>query len=772
MEKERRDRRHRVEEDDRWHHDEKRERRHHRDVDREEDDHRRRHKSSSSRYDKQEDDRRHHKSKEERHDRGHKSSKEEKEKTRSEKRGREQDDDLKKRSRDQEDGSKVEKRSRDQEDESRKDAKRKRDLEKETADKSVSKRSRSEFAEEEKASNVEMNGQTPAQPVVALTPASTPTPAPFSSPAPVPVPAPVPAPAAAPAAVPQTAPVAQEPSPAPEPEVAPVAGDASAIAKAKARMRQLRKELNEKLKKLPLVSEVEQLANENDSANTITPDSVVPSGTVDVVANAANIASYKRAQECVARLGFQQPPGSMALHVPGVPSAGPKVVKHPVLRLDKQGREIDEHGVVVDNRKSNISTLKVNINKQKKDAFQILHPELEEDPINNPHFDADMGMDRTKLVRQRRNSFQFVEEGRWTKKAEIFRLNNRFGAAKAREIRSKQAALAKAKAEGDINPNLIEVTERIFKDDKQHQDPIPHVEWWDFAVLPPQTQSYDEVIDGADVKFKKEKINIYVEHPVPIEPPAEPAPPPPQPLKLTKKEQKKMRTQRRLAREKERQELIRQGKIEPPKAKVKMSNLMSVLGAEATQDPTRMEHEIRTAAAERERAHTDRNLARKLTPAERREKKEKRLFDDQGTLETIVAVFRVSDISHPQTRFKVDINAQENRLTGCAIITDGMTVVIVEGGAKSIKRYTKLMLRRINWSAKEEGSGGNEQGDEEDGNEEKENKCVQVWQGSVARPAFDRFFFQKFHTAGAARKYLSDAGVGHYWDSALHYKEE
>ncbi|XP_024522010.1 protein RDM16 [Selaginella moellendorffii] len=771
MEKERRDRRHRVEEDDRWHHDEKRERRHHRDVDREEDDHRRRHKSSSSRYDKQEDDRRHHKSKEERHDRGHKSSKEEKEKTRSEKRGREQDDDLKKRSRDQEDGSKVEKRSRDQEDESRKDAKRKRDLEKETADKSVSKRSRSEFAEEEKASNVEMNGQTPAQPVVALTPAPTPTPAPFSSPAPapVPVPTPVPAPAAAPAAVPQTAPVAPEPSPAPEPEVAPVAGDASAIAKAKARMRQLRKELNEKLKKLPLL---EQLANENDSANTITPDSVVPSGTVDVVANAANIASYKRAQECVARLGFQQPPGSMALHVPGVPSAGPKVVKHPVLRLDKQGREIDEHGVVVDNRKSNISTLKVNINKQKKDAFQILHPELEEDPINNPHFDADMGMDRTKLVRQRRNSFQFVEEGRWTKKAEIFRLNNRFGAAKAREIRSKQAALAKAKAEGDINPNLIEVTERIFKDDKQHQDPIPHVEWWDFAVLPPQTQSYDEVIDGAEVKFKKEKINIYVEHPVPIEPPAEPAPPPPQPLKLTKKEQKKMRTQRRLAREKERQELIRQGKIEPPKAKVKMSNLMSVLGAEATQDPTRMEHEIRTAAAERERAHTDRNLARKLTPAERREKKEKRLFDDQGTLETIVAVFRVSDISHPQTRFKVDINAQENRLTGCAIITDGMTVVIVEGGAKSIKRYTKLMLRRINWSAKEEGSGGNEQGDEEDGNEEKENKCVQVWQGSVARPAFDRFFFQKFHTAGAARKYLSDAGVGHYWDSALHYKEE
>jgi U4/U6 small nuclear ribonucleoprotein PRP3 len=53
------------------------------------------------------------------------------------------------------------------------------------------------------------------------------------------------------------------------------------------------------------------------------------------------------------------------------------------------------------------------------------------------------------------------------------------------------------------------------------------------------------------------QITLYVEHPVPIEPPAEEAPPPPQPLKLTTKELKKLRTQRRLAREKEKQELIR-----------------------------------------------------------------------------------------------------------------------------------------------------------------------------------------------------------------------
>lgn len=48
------------------------------------------------------------------------------------------------------------------------------------------------------------------------------------------------------------------------------------------------------------------------------------------------------------------------------------------------------------------------------------------------------------------------------------------------------------------------------------------------------------------------QITIYVEHPVPRDPPAEAPPPPPQPLKLTKKEQKKLRTQRRVAREKAR----------------------------------------------------------------------------------------------------------------------------------------------------------------------------------------------------------------------------
>lgn len=67
----------------------------------------------------------------------------------------------------------------------------------------------------------------------------------------------------------------------------------------------------------------------------------------------------------------------------------------------------------------------MNINKQKKEAFQILRPELEEDPVDNPFFDERVGLDKKKLVRARRPSFQFVEEGKWSKQAEMQKLRVR-----------------------------------------------------------------------------------------------------------------------------------------------------------------------------------------------------------------------------------------------------------------------------------------------------------------------------------------------------------
>jgi U4/U6 small nuclear ribonucleoprotein PRP3 len=87
----------------------------------------------------------------------------------------------------------------------------------------------------------------------------------------------------------------------------------------------------------------------------------------------------------------------------------------------------------------------------------------------------------------------------------------------------------------------------------------------------------------------------------------------------------------------------------------------------------------------------------------------------------------------------------------------------IEGVSKSLKRYSKLMLRRIDWN---EGREEEEEEAAEQGREPKEpNQCVLVWQGSVVEPAFRRWRFESCRTVEAAKKLLVDAGVGHYWDT-------
>ena len=58
-------------------------------------------------------------------------------------------------------------------------------------------------------------------------------------------------------------------------------------------------------------------------------------------------------------------------------------------------------------------------------------------------------------------------------------------------------------------------------------------------------------------------------------------------------------------------------------------------------------------------AHEDRNLARKLTPAEKKEKKLKKLVGEANEGDAPqVALYKVQDLSNRQHQFKVRVNAQ------------------------------------------------------------------------------------------------------------------
>jgi len=96
-------------------------------------------------------------------------------------------------------------------------------------------------------------------------------------------------------------------------------------------------------------------------------------------------------------------------------------------------------------------------------------------------------------------------------------------------------------------------------------------------------------------------------------------------------------------------------------------------------------------------------------------------------------------------------------------MTDNFSVVIVEGTEKSVRRYDKLMMRRINWNAKLNDNDG----DDMDAEDEKKNKCTRVWKGTSTKTHLKRFTFETLRTEAAARRFLEQVGLGHLWDAAF-----
>merc|ERR1712187_920578 len=274
-----------------------------------------------------------------------------------------------------------------------------------------------------------------------------------------------------------------------------------------------------------------------------------------------------------------------------------------------------------------------------------------------------------------------------------------------------------------------------------------YIEWWDKNIL-------NDLQDNENsFEICKENITIYIEHPslqIPYSEKMEMLP-----LKMTKKEIKKIRTQRRLYREKEKQELIRQGFLESPKLRVKISNIIKILGIKSIRNPTHIENEIQDQSKTIKRAHSDRNLASKLSPLEAKEKKDRKKAIT--TTDIHVAIYRATPLEHPHNKYKIRINALENQLTGLCLTSSKMTIIIVEGCSKSQRRYRKLLTKRIKWSHRK--LNGIDVIDENNPGE-----CKQIWNGIVKSAAFDTFMMHCDLLDTNAKKLLTQYGVEHYWD--------
>merc|ERR1712232_37589 len=373
-----------------------------------------------------------------------------------------------------------------------------------------------------------------------------------------------------------------------------------------------------------------------------------------------------------------------------------------------------------------------------------------------------------RMDRPKRRAFKFIEEGELVRREQklVKKIQEKaLGIDKKEEKKKeeeKKKAMEKKEEEEKAEP-ARKIEPKIMR-----REVIPDVEWWDTPFLKEdqygQKKAYTEV--------NVEKITPYVEHPIPIKITTEKEAPEAAMMHLTPKERKKLRRLKRQERTQKIRDKIKMGILQPPPPKVKMSNLMRVLGDEAIADPSTVERRVRAQVEQRRKEHEQRNEARKLPAEERKAKKKQKWMAEQEPV-TGVLVFKIKDLANKRHLSKIDMNAQQFHLTGCCVACPGVAnIVVVEGGPRAIKRYKKLMVKRIKWGEDNKDEDDDESDDEENVTAPKlQDHCMLIWEGVVKTRNFKNWKVTHARSEAEARKTLADRGAEHYWEMLARYRD-
>ena len=343
-------------------------------------------------------------------------------------------------------------------------------------------------------------------------------------------------------------------------------------------------------------------------------------------------------------------------------------------------------------------------------------------PESNKYYDPRLSK---KSNERDKRSFNFVAPGTYIRQGQ--------------SMRAEKFTTQKSFNESDP------LNKRLFLQLKR--EPVPNVEWWDRHLCENDSYDTDNIL--------QEHISMYVEHPVPEKKPAQDKNGVATSF-LTKKEKKKLRRIHREEVQKEKQIKVMLGIEKPPEARATLSNMTRVFGAQAFEDPTKIEQLVRKQMQERLDKHNQENQERKLTPEQRKQKKlEKLRKNETGVIESVV--FKVKDISQPLHRKTIDHTTRDGALSGVLIIcSEGdCNLVIAEGGPRAIKKFKRLMQVRLKW--KEHNPS---------------NSCDLIWEGILQHRQFKKFRFHECSTKTEAREILEKRNLAHYWDTAAGFSEE
>lgn len=397
-----------------------------------------------------------------------------------------------------------------------------------------------------------------------------------------------------------------------------------------------------------------------------------------------------------------------------------------------------------DNVKPVDESLTVEEAQRSKKTLQVVKPDtrsLTDSPFYDPRASA------TLKPRSVRRQFKFNPHGRYIEEAETLRKQ-----AKMEELKKKIAMTSK-------KTGILDNFDALSKNFKVEEP--PSVEWWDSGILP--NESYDNI---ENIKLNNENsiITSLIQHPVLINPPYEKNMSDILSVKLTPREMKKLRREKRSEARKELHDKQMLGLIEPEPPKVKIANMYKVYGDAAIKDPTRIEAQVRAQIQQRQDKHEQMNLLRKLTPEERREKLERKKEEDANR-GIYSCAFKIHFLAHRPHRLKIDLNAQQDGLTGICILNPDFNLVVVEGGMKGIKHYKNLMLRRIDWT-----NATTTEGNEIVGYEYDKNSCSLIWEGEIKSRNFRRWGFKRCETDEEAREALKLRGKAeHFWNVAKNH---
>jgi len=287
-----------------------------------------------------------------------------------------------------------------------------------------------------------------------------------------------------------------------------------------------------------------------------------------------------------------------------------------------------------------------------------------------------------------------------------------------------------------------------------YYESIPEMEWWDSVILANDLTTLNNL---KKIATRENALTNLIEHPTRIRPPNKSLRSHYIPVYFTKKERKKLRRQNRREAWKEEQEKIRLGLIDTPEPKLRISNLMRVLGSQAIQDPTKIEAHVREQMKQRVRKHVNSNNARRLTTEQKRDKIIRKI-KEEVSMGVHVAVYRIRDLSNNASKkFKIEANSKQLLMTGVVVLFRDCCVVVVEGGPKQQQKFKRVMSQRINWNE--------DVVKDVDGNDIP-NVCHLVWEGISSKRNFGEIKFKSFSNEKLAREFFQKHHVEHYWDLA------